>query len=135
VRLVVPAGFPLGRSVRSVSDACVAGPVDYLIAGTLWPTESKPEGRPLLGQEELSRITAATTVPVLGIGGVGLEQVAYLARAGAAGAAAIGAWMGEGRPCRAVPLHDLARGFRAAFDAANMGRQSPSSNGHRQIDP
>jgi thiamine-phosphate diphosphorylase len=53
VRLVVPAGFLIGRSVRSVSDACVAGPVDYLIAGTLWPTESKPEGQPLLGQEEL----------------------------------------------------------------------------------
>jgi thiamine-phosphate diphosphorylase len=132
VRLVVPRGFLIGRSVRSVDDVRLAGPVDYLIAGTLWPTESKPGGPPLLGHEELSRMTAATTVPVLGIGGVGLAQVAQLARAGTAGAAAIGAWMGDSGVCRTVPLHDLARTFRVAFDAANMGEQFPLTHGPRQ---
>ena len=131
VRAVVPRGFLVGRSVRSADDARRAGPVDYLIAGTVWPTLSKPEAQPLLGQEGLAVVAASTPVPVLGIGGAGIDHVADLAGAGAAGAAAIGAWMGEGGACRAVPLHDLARTFRLAFEAANMGQQLPPSNGHR----
>jgi thiamine-phosphate diphosphorylase len=134
VRASVPRAFLIGRSVRSADEARSAGPVDYLIAGTVWSTPSKPEGHELLGAEGLTRVVAASVVPVLGIGGIQLDRVRELASAGAAGMAAIGAWIGEGEGegCRSVPLHELARTFRAAFAAANISGGFLPGNGVRQ---
>ena len=70
-------------------------------------------------------IGRATAVPVLAIGGFELDRADELARAGVAGVAAIGAWMGKEGTCRAIPLNDLAAAFRTAFEAANMGADIP----------
>jgi thiamine-phosphate pyrophosphorylase len=117
VRECVPPGFLVGRSVRSEADAAGAGPVDYVIAGTVWPTASKPADSPLLGVEGLARIAAVSAAPVIGIGGIELRRMSDLVRAGAAGFAAIGAWIGQHDPCRAESLGDLAQAYREAFVA------------------
>lgn len=127
VRAVAGPRFLVGRSVHSVEDARTAGPVDYLIAGTVWPTLSKPEGHPLLGSEGLRRIVEAAAVPVLAIGGVDASRLEALAGTGAAGLAAIGAWMSDGAGCRAVGLHAVARTFRGGRDLANMVVRIPHS--------
>ena len=91
VRGLVPAGFLVGRSVHSRPEAVAAGrSVDYLVAGTVYATPSKPEGGPLLGLEGLREVVRAVDVPVLAIGGVGTDKVEDLAASGAAGVAAIG---------------------------------------------
>lgn len=123
IRRVVPAGFLVGRSVHSVAEARAAGPVDYLIAGSVWRTAAKPADHPVIGLAGLSAIVATATVPVIGIGGVVPSNAREVVRAGASGVAAIEAWMGppsHGR-CRAVALHDTADAFRAAGEAGNMG--------------
>ncbi len=120
VRSMVAPGFLIGRSVHSRSEALDAGPVDYIIAGTVWTTPSKPDGHPLLGPEGLADIAAASPVPVIGIGGVAAGRAQALAVAGAAGGAAIGAFQGRGSGCLAIPLQTVTQSFRQAYVAANM---------------
>jgi thiamine-phosphate pyrophosphorylase len=120
VRPLVPAGFLIGRSVHSVDEALhVHRAVDYLIAGTVWPSRSKAPNHPLLGTAGLGSIARASNVPVLAIGGVTLAALDQLGETGAAGAAAIDLFWPEGGTselCRAVPLVEVVREARARFD-------------------
>jgi thiamine-phosphate pyrophosphorylase len=91
-RAIVPPGFLIGRSVHTAEEATSLdreGQVDYLVAGTIWPSASKP-GFEGAGLGVLASITARVSVPVLAIGGVTEARVAQVKRAGAAGIAAIG---------------------------------------------
>ena len=91
VRACAPAPFLIGRSVHSVADAVAAtaaGALDYLIFGSVFETRSKP-GRQAAGLAELARVTAATPLPVLAIGGITARRIDEVMAAGAAGAAAI----------------------------------------------
>jgi thiamine-phosphate pyrophosphorylase len=92
VRAVAPGGFLLGRSVHSADDArsvADAGQVDYLVIGTVFPTPSKAGGHAVIGLSELERAARSSRVPVLAIGGVTAGTLPDVARAGAAGVAAI----------------------------------------------
>lgn len=119
-RRIAPGGFLIGRSAHTAEDAAYLDrSVDYLLAGTVWPTASKPPSHPVLGLEGLAALVRQAKVPVLAIGGVTLDRVQSVAAAGAAGVAAIGLFIGQGTSadmsgvCGAVPLHDLARRARA----------------------
>jgi thiamine-phosphate pyrophosphorylase len=118
VRSVTPPGFLIGCSVHSPSEAAAIGAdADYLIAGTVWESGSKPVGHPVLGIDGLAAVVKAARVPVLAIGGVTAERAAEVAAAGAAGIAAIGLFIGSGSPngCRAVQLTGIVRSTRAKF--------------------
>lgn len=123
VRRVAPEGFLIGASIHSRAEAEeLSGAVDYLIAGTVWPTASKPPAHPCLGLDAFARLAAAMTVPTLAIGGVSAARVADVAGAGGAGVAGIGLFMGpdaaRDRACRAVPLERVVEDLRASFDRA-----------------
>ena len=124
VRSIAPPRFVIGRSVHAVSDAVAAGAaVDYLIAGTVWPTSAKPANHPVLGIDGLSDIVRAASVPVLAIGGVALDRLGAVAARGVAGVAGIGLFMASGPgtanlSCRAVPLAEIAAAARARFDTS-----------------
>ena len=111
-RRLVPAGFLIGRSVHSTAEARQAGPVDYVIAGTMFPTPSKPGRSDGLDEPGLRAIVEAAAVPVLAIGGVSVENVAAVARAGAGGIAAIGLFASE------QPLRATVERLRSRFDSA-----------------
>ena len=119
---MVPPGFLVGASVHRMAEALtISRDVDYLVAGTVWPTSSKPSALPdtLLGVEGLARIAAAVDVPVLAIGGVTTDRLATIAQTGAAGVAAISLFLSESPDrdgCRALPLRDAVNAVRAAFD-------------------
>ena len=114
-RSIAPAGFLIGCSVRGVDEAVQAAPhADYLIAGTIFPTGSKPGLREHLGVEGLAAIVGAVTIPVLGIGGVSMDRIAAVARAGAGGIAAIGFFDSNGDTLVAT-----AREARLRFDSVN----------------
>jgi len=90
-RTLAPPGFLVGRSVHTAAQARAAGrEADFLIAGTVFETPSKPDERRLLGLEGLRSIVEAAAAPVLAIGGVTLERLSAVAATGAAGIAAIG---------------------------------------------
>ena len=92
-RRASPPGFLVGRSVHDPATAAWAGNADYLIAGTVLPTVSKPLGA-CLGWEGLSAVVkAAAARPVLAIGGIDLPSIPLVAVCGAAGVAAIGAFI------------------------------------------
>ncbi len=90
VRTITPAAFLVGRSVHGVAEAQGAGPVDYLVAGTVFPTPSKPAATATLGLDGLADVVQAVAVPVLAIGGITRERLDEVAATGAAGVAAIG---------------------------------------------
>lgn len=125
VRAVVRPGFLIGRSVHRADEAAAAGPVDYLVAGTVFRSASKPADHTLLGADGLAQVVQASAVPVVAIGGVTLDTVPVVAAAGAAGLAAIGAWMGAPPAYGAIPLAERADAFRRAFDTANMAEPLP----------
>jgi thiamine-phosphate diphosphorylase len=122
-RSLAPPGFLIGRSVHNAVEASrTGGDVDYLVAGTVWATRSKPLGHALLGTDGLAAVVHASAVPVLAIGGVTVERTSQVAAAGAAGIAAIGLFMpsdapadktAEGTP---LSLHDRAAAVRARYD-------------------
>jgi thiamine-phosphate diphosphorylase len=80
----------VGRSVHSPEGAADSSGVDYVLAGHVYPSASKP-GKPPLGLEGLARIVAVAPCPVIAIGGITSERVAEVLRAGAYGIAVTGA--------------------------------------------
>ncbi|HUK34369.1 MAG TPA: thiamine phosphate synthase [Vicinamibacterales bacterium] len=120
VRPIVPSGFLIGRSVHERSETTIAArDVNYFIAGTVFPTASKPGKTDLLGQSGLAAIASATPVPVLAIGGITMETVGAVASTGAAGIAAIGLFADRDRPIKQV--------VRALQERFNIGGVSSSS--------
>jgi thiamine-phosphate pyrophosphorylase len=113
-RSMAPPGFLVGRSVHAADEAVQTAPgADYLIAGTVFPTSSKPDLQEFLGLEGLAAIARSVAVPVLAIGGVSMERIGPVADAGAAGIAAIGLFLGEGAPLAAV-VQEARRRFDRA---------------------
>jgi thiamine-phosphate pyrophosphorylase len=116
VRSLTPAGFLVGRSVHSVEEATLVsadGGVDYLLFGAVFATASKP-GQAPAGVRMLGDVAAATSVPVLGIGGITAETMTQLAGTGSAGVAAIG-WFADGGE------DVMRRGLEAAAHAFEKG--------------
>jgi thiamine-phosphate pyrophosphorylase len=58
VRRLAPEGFLVGRSVHTVDDLAGVGPVDYLVAGSVFASVSKPHEERLLGPSGLGKIVA-----------------------------------------------------------------------------
>jgi thiamine-phosphate pyrophosphorylase len=97
VRTIVPPGFLVGRSVHTIAEADAAiagGGCDYLLFGTVYASMGKPEGHPVAGLARLEEVCRRSPLPVIAIGGVDRSRVAAVRRAGAAGFAAIGLFMG-----------------------------------------
>ena len=121
-RRLAPRGFLVGRSVHGVDEVHFAAGADYLIAGAVYPTGSKPASTSWLGVDGLAAIVRAADVPVLAIGGMNLDRLEEVAGTGAAGVAAIGlfhAAVDPADPGHAAPvtLADLVHRMRQRFDS------------------
>lgn len=121
VRRIVPEGFLIGRSVHTRTEAVAAARsgVDYLVAGTVYPTPSKPKGAILLGLGGLTDLVRSVGVPVLAIGGVASDKVGDIAASGAAGVAAIGLFADVPTDANQDhfdrTLRELVTGLRSSF--------------------
>lgn len=92
-RRMAPAGFLVGRSIHRTGPIGEQLEADYLLAGTVQTSLSKP-GATLLGWQGLASVVlAAAGRPVLGIGGLDVRSIPLLAATGAVGLAAIGAFI------------------------------------------
>lgn len=119
VRRVWPA-LTIGRSVHSTESLARADGADYLIAGTVFASDSKA-GSDSLGVEGLARIVRlAGTTPVLAIGGVTIAHLPLVVRSGARGIAAIGAFIPDsGVRDVAEAVEESVKRTRFAFDTAS----------------
>ncbi len=106
----------IGRSVHSPAEATRTEGANYLIAGHVFPTSSKP-GREPIGLDGLRRIVEASPVPVLAIGGITADRVADVIRAGAVGVAVMSAISASRQP------ESVAQAIRLALDEAAQGAQ------------
>jgi thiamine-phosphate pyrophosphorylase len=114
IRSLVPEAFVIGRSVHSAADAEKverAGGCDYLLFGTVYSSPGKPD-RAAAGEEALADVCRRVTLPVLAIGGVDESRTPTLAATGAAGFAAIGAFVADDVRI----LAERVRAMRRAFD-------------------
>jgi thiamine-phosphate diphosphorylase len=107
----------VGRSVHSVDGAGNEWRhLDYLVLGTLFPSASKAPSQPLTSIETLSAICRAHPIPVLAIGGMTIEHARAVARAGAAGIAAIGLFIPPRGESPRSHLQRVSADLRRAFD-------------------
>ena len=113
------AGRVLGVSVGDVDEAVAAerAGADYL-GMTVWSTPTKPDAEPR-GLEGLGAVVEATTLPVVGIGGIFASNATLVLEAGAAGFAVISAVAAAPDPVEATrTLAGVLDRFRAAERAA-----------------
>jgi thiamine-phosphate pyrophosphorylase len=121
-RRLAPAAFLVGCSVHSAAEAVAAAGADYLVAGTVFPSPSKPAVQRLLGVDGLRAIVSAASAPVLAIGGITAARLDAVAAAGAAGVAAIGLFMrardrADAAGCGAIDLRATVADLRKRFDS------------------
>jgi thiamine-phosphate pyrophosphorylase len=122
-RKIAPAGFILGVSTHNEAQAqaAVAGGADYIGFGPCFATRTKLNPDPVVGLELLARV-CRLSIPVVAIGGIGLDDVADVVRAGAAAAAVISAVNG------ASDVVAAARVVASAFATRSGGGPSPSAS-------
>jgi thiamine-phosphate pyrophosphorylase len=127
VRPYVPAGFILGISVGSPSEAqrARASHADYWSIGPCYATTNKPDAGPPLGPEGFAALARlAPDVPVIGIGGITAANAAAIAQAGAVGVAVIHAVLGAADP-RAATAAVRGAVVRGRVDGGGGSSGSP----------
>jgi thiamine-phosphate pyrophosphorylase len=114
VRRMAGDRLRVGVSTHNLEQARVAvsAGADYIGFGPVFGTRSKHNPDPVVGVEALRAVAAASSVPVVAIGGIDLETVTLVATAGASAAAVIAAIDRE--PDRTA----AARRVSAAFGSA-----------------
>ena len=106
-RLIGPNRI-LGVSAATVEEAAQAASdgADYLGVGPVFEAQStKPDARPPIGLSSLAAICAATSLPVIAIGGIHAGNSRQVIEAGAAGVAVISTIVGAediAKACRAL---------------------------------
>ncbi|ABW00915.1 thiamine phosphate synthase [Caldivirga maquilingensis] len=107
------SGIIIGASASTVDEAKEgekAG-ADYLGAGSIFPSPTKPDYR-ILGLEGLRRVVQSVSIPVYAIGGVTLESIPAIKATGAWGAAVISGILAAKDPL------EMAKRFVKAWDEA-----------------
>lgn len=104
----------IGATVRNAEDLLAAqrASADYVGCGPVFATSTKELPVEPLGIEGLRRVAAAAGIPVIAIAGIAPDNVADVIRAGAFGAAVVGAVV------RAENPEAAARLLRDRIDAA-----------------
>lgn len=94
----------IGLSVHTAKQAATADTtaLDYLVAGPVYESASKPGYGPALGAKGLAEFVRSTSLPIIAIGGIDAANIAEVVRAGAAGVAVMGGVMRASDPARVV---------------------------------
>lgn len=108
------ARWMVGRSTHAggaVDDTAL----DYVMFGTVFPSESKPTQASVAGIPGLRAVMGTVRTPVIAIGGVTPARVSECRAAGAAGIAAIGVFLPPGRARDAMGVHAAVEALRARW--------------------
>lgn len=102
----------LGYSATTVKEAIYGekNGADYIGAGPIYQTNSKLDAAPPIGTERLREMKRAVSIPVVGIGGIGVSNVGEIKATGADGVSLISAIFGsEDIEVAAKTIKDLWR--------------------------
>jgi thiamine-phosphate pyrophosphorylase len=118
-RRIAPSAFLLGRSVNTADEAAVATRhgADYLGVGPVFSTPSKADAGGAIGAEGITRVRNTSTLPIVAIGGLDLNNTAEITAAGADGVAVIRAVMQADDP------EDATRRLLAAIESGQRMRR------------
>jgi thiamine-phosphate pyrophosphorylase len=107
----------IGATVRDAAGARAAkeAGADYVGVGPVFGTRTKQVPAPVLGLEGFAAVVRESPLPVVGIGGVGLANIAHVAAAGAHGAAVVSAAL------LAEDIAEQVRRLSSAFDTGGRG--------------
>jgi thiamine-phosphate pyrophosphorylase len=94
----------IGLSVHTPQQAATADTIalDYLVAGPVHESASKPGYGPALGPKSLGEFVRSTSLPVIAIGGIDAANIVEVMRAGATGVAVMGGVMRASDPAQTV---------------------------------
>lgn len=95
LRQLGPSGWWIGRSVHRLEEVGLHQEATYLLFGTVFQSASKGQG-PTQGLSRLADVARISQVPIWAIGGITPETAGECLAAGAAGLAAIGAFLDGG---------------------------------------
>ncbi len=125
-RLVGP-GLLVGRSTRTLAEAreAIRDGADHVGFGPMFGTRSKALAAAPRGIEALREVAHGLGAPVVAIGGIGLENVASVAEAGAAAAAIIEDLLSRG------DVRERAALLAAAFAGGAARAAGPAPGGER----
>lgn len=128
-RLELGEAAVIGRSVHDREGARDSGGADYLIAGHVFATSSKP-GLPPLGLESLADIAKTATAPVIAIGGINRQNVRQVLEHGAKGVAIMSAINASPDPERAAAeIKDAIDSARTEISISLNGRETSLPSG------
>lgn len=121
-RELLGPGRLVGVTVRGVAGAraAKAAGADYVGLGPLFGTVTKQVPAPVLGLEAFAAVVRESPLPVVGIGGVGLANIAAVAEAGAHAAAVVS---------DALLAGDIAERVRLLAEAFDRGTRGTSLDG------
>jgi thiamine-phosphate diphosphorylase len=111
-RRIAPPGFLIGHSTDDPRKAQLAerDGADYIGCGAVFGTSTKKDvGHERIGTTRLDEVARAVTVPVVGIGGITVENVGRVGATAARGVAVAGAVMAAPDPGAAT--RSLLEGF------------------------
>ncbi|MBI3970502.1 MAG: thiamine phosphate synthase [Chloroflexi bacterium] len=116
-RRLLGAGGIVGVSVGSAAEvrAAEAGGASYVSAGPMFATSTKANAGPPAGEELLRAVRAATTLPLVVIGGITAGRAGALYAAGADGICVGSAIL------RASDIAAAARALGAAYERSRQG--------------
>lgn len=119
-RKLMGPGKIIGVSAANLEEALQAerDGADYIGAGPIFATPTKPDAAPPIGLEGLAEICRQVSIPVIAIGGINEENAAAVIRAGAAGVAVVSAIVA------APDVEASARRLREIVEASRAARQS-----------
>ena len=102
-RRILGSGKIIGVSAGNVSEALDAehGGADYLGVGAVFPTGTKKDAENI-GIDMLKQVTAAASIPIVGIGGINHENINLLRGSGIDGVAVVSCIMGSKDPYSAA---------------------------------
>ncbi len=123
-RRIVGAELLVGRTCRTLGEIrdAVAGGADHVGFGPMFPSRSKALTVEPRGLEALRGAAAVSPVPVVAIGGIALETIGAVARAGAAAAAVIEDLFSRGDARERAAL--LARAFAEGSGPGGSRREA-----------
>lgn len=112
-RRLWPGGGIFGASAAALAEAreAVLGGADYVGFGAVYSTATKPEAGEY-GLDALELVSRSLPVPVIAIGGIGIDRAAEVMERGCAGIAVVSAVWGSPDPRAAAAA--LAAAVRAA---------------------
>lgn len=118
IRRIIGPNKILGYSVSNLEQARAGERlgVDYLGAGPVYATGSKADASSPIGLNVLKNIKESVSIPVVGIGGIGLANLAEVKDTGIDGISVISAILSQEDPSRAArELGDLWRRQATVF--------------------